>query len=149
MEVAEATGLHPVTARRQLNRVLAGESLLFRCDVAQDYSGYPVQCQWFASLPPNDRRGAVDALRGFRELRLCASTTGTSNLTFTMWLGSPAEVLDIEDHFLSAVPWASVVKPSLVVIRPAWGICHPGDYFPRASGMVCAGPSPRKGSVRR
>jgi DNA-binding Lrp family transcriptional regulator len=127
VEVAEATGLHPVTARRQLNRILAGGSLLFRCEVAQDYSGYPVQCQWFASLPPDDRRRAVDALRGFRELRLCASTTGTSNFTFTMWLGSPAEVLDIEDRFLSAVPGARIIESSLTVnyLKRVGVLLHP------------------------
>jgi DNA-binding Lrp family transcriptional regulator len=115
VEVAAATGLHPVTARRQLNRVLAGGTLAFRCEVAQDYSGYPVSCQWFASLPPDERHRAVEVLRGFRGLRLCASTTGTSNFTFIMWMRTAAEVLDIEDRFLAAVPHARIIESSLTV----------------------------------
>ncbi|GAA3323756.1 MULTISPECIES: Lrp/AsnC family transcriptional regulator [Paeniglutamicibacter] len=118
MEIAEATGLHPVTARRQLNRVLGGGTLLFRCDVAQNYSGYPVSCQWFASLPPEERDSAVAVLRGFRSLRLCASTTGTSNFTFVMWMRSAAEVLGIEDQFLAAVPRARIIESSLTVKFP-------------------------------
>ncbi|MET4538407.1 DNA-binding Lrp family transcriptional regulator [Arthrobacter bambusae] len=115
MEIAEATGLHPVTARRQLNRVLNGGTLLFRCEVAQNYSGYPVSCQWFASLPPEERGTAVAVVRGFRGLRLCASTTGTSNFTFVLWLRSAADVLDIEDQFLAAVPQARIIESSLTV----------------------------------
>lgn len=114
-EIAAATGLHPVTARRQLNRVLAGGTLAFRCEVAQDYCGYPVSCQWFASLPPDERDRAVEVLRGFRGLRLCASTTGTSNFTFIMWMRTAAEVLEIEDRFLAAVPRARIIESSLTV----------------------------------
>jgi DNA-binding Lrp family transcriptional regulator len=114
-EIAQATGLHPVTARRQLNRVLESGTLAFRCEVAQDYSGFPVSCQWFVDVPPDQRLRAAAVLRQIGQLRLCASTTGTSNFTFIMWLRSASNVTDIEAAFLAAVPGARIVESSLTV----------------------------------
>jgi DNA-binding Lrp family transcriptional regulator len=115
VDIGVTAGLHPVTARRQLNRVLASGTLTFRCEMAQSYSGFPINCQWYASLPPGERQRAVEVLRGFRGLRLCASTTGVSNFTFMMWLRSPAEIIEIEDRFLRAVPGARIIESSLTV----------------------------------
>ena len=55
------------------------------------------------------------ALRQIGQLRLCASTTGTSNFTFIMWLRAASDVTDIEADFLAAVPGARIVESSLTV----------------------------------
>ncbi|MEV4900190.1 AsnC family transcriptional regulator [Citricoccus sp. NPDC055426] len=95
-QIAEQTGLHPATARRRLQKVLANRSLSFRCEVSHRAAGYPVVCQWFARLPAADHDAAATALSSLGALRLCASTTGRTNFTFMMWLRSAADIMTVE-----------------------------------------------------
>jgi DNA-binding Lrp family transcriptional regulator len=115
VEIAQATGQHPSTARRQLTRVLDSGALAFRCELAQDYSGFPITCQWYAHVPPRDQGSAASFMAGYRNIRLCASTTGTSNFTFALWLRSPAEIGEVEAEFLAAIPDATVHESSVTI----------------------------------
>lgn len=115
VEIAEATGQHPSSARRQLNRVLASRTVSFRCELAQDYSGFPISCQWFATVPPREQLLAAAHLARYRNLRLCASTTGTSNFTFVLWLRSATEIGEIEATFLDAVPSARIDESAVTI----------------------------------
>ncbi|MET3812544.1 hypothetical protein [Arthrobacter sp. UYEF3] len=68
VEVANAVGDHPATARRQLNRVLNSQLFSFRCEMAQSYSGYPVSCQWSAWVPAGRHGQIAQELWSFRSL---------------------------------------------------------------------------------
>jgi DNA-binding Lrp family transcriptional regulator len=115
VEIAQELGQHPSTARRQLTRVLQSGTLAFRCELAQDYSGFPISCHWSAQVSPRDQLTAASFLAGYRNLRRCASITGTSNFTFSLWLRSTAEIGQLEAEFLTAIPEARIVESSVTI----------------------------------
>lgn len=57
--------------------------------------------------PEHDRVGGV--------LRLCASTTGDTNLTFFMWLRAPEDILDVEAGLQAAASGVQVVESDVGV----------------------------------
>ena len=68
-EIARTTGLHPATARRHLQKVLASGAIRLRCDLAQSLSGHPLTVQWFTRLSAadhaaGDNQNPVPAGRG-------------------------------------------------------------------------------------
>lgn len=114
-QIAEATGSHPTTAMRHLRLAVETGLVHLRCELAQEFSGYPVACQWYVRVAPDQLQSAVEYLRGFRTLRLCASTTGDTNLTFLLWLRSPEAVLGVESGLQSAASSVQVVESDVGV----------------------------------
>lgn len=122
-EIAAATGTHPTTAARRLRQALGTGLLALRCELAQEHSGYPVSCQWYLRVPPAQLEAAVRYLRTYRTLRLCASTTGDTNLTCLLWLRTPEDILDVEAGLQAAAPGVQVVESDVGVRthkRMAW-----------------------------
>ncbi|TLM70950.1 Lrp/AsnC family transcriptional regulator [Pseudarthrobacter sp. NamB4] len=115
-DIARELGRHPATVQRQLNRVLASRLLLFRCEIAQSYSSYPVTCQWFANVPAGRHEEAAAALRTISNVRLSASTTGPTNFVIIMWLQSLADVMTAELALQQKVPGIDLVE-SVVMLR--------------------------------
>ncbi|OMH24818.1 AsnC family protein [Tersicoccus phoenicis] len=114
-QVAAATGSHPTTAARHIRQVIETGLVAVRCELAQEFSGYPVACQWYVRVPPAQLEAALTFLRGHRTLRLCASTTGDTNLTFFLWLRSPSEIADVEAGLQTAAPGAQVIESDVGV----------------------------------
>ena len=114
-QIAAATGTHPTTATRHLRQAIETGLVALRCELAQEHSGYPVPCQWYVRVPPAQLDAAVRYLRSFRTLRLCASTTGDTNLTFFLWLRTPEEILDVEAGLQAAAPGVQVVESDVGV----------------------------------
>ncbi|TAP39067.1 AsnC family transcriptional regulator [Arthrobacter sp. S39] len=114
-EIAEATGTHPTTATRHLRQGIESGLIALRCELAQEYSGYPVACQWYVRVPAAQLQAAVDYLRSHRTLRLCASTTGDANLTFFLWLRTPGDIPDVEAGLQAAAPGAQVLESEVGV----------------------------------
>ena len=108
-------GRSPATVQRQLNRVLASGLLSFRCEMAQKYSGYPVTCQWFANVPPGQHEAAAAELRGLRNVRLSASTTGRTNFVIIMWLHSLADVMNAELALQQRIPEIELVESAVML----------------------------------
>ncbi|HEY8721055.1 Lrp/AsnC family transcriptional regulator [Pengzhenrongella sp.] len=134
-DIAKEIGVHPTTASRRLNNILASDLVSFRCEMAQHYSGYPVSCQWFANVPAGQHENAAEALLTFRNLRLCASTTGTTNFTFVMWLRSVADVMASELAIAERVPAIALVESTIALNYPkrvGWLL----DTEGRATGEV-------------
>ena len=139
-QIAAATGIHPTTAARYLRHALESGLVSIRCELAQEYSGYPVACQWYARVPPDQLAAAERFLRSQRTLRLCAATTGNANLTFFLWLRTPADIPDIEAGLQSAAPDARIVESEVGVYthkRMGW-LLNPdstatGDVVVRAT----------------
>jgi DNA-binding Lrp family transcriptional regulator len=122
-DIARALGRHPATVQRQLNRVLASRVLSFRCEVAQKFSGYPVTCQWFANVPAGRHEAAAVELRGLRNVRLSASTTGRTNFVIIMWLQSLADVMNAELALQQRIPGIELVESVVMlstVKRVGW-----------------------------
>lgn len=114
-QIAEATGTHPTTAARHLRHAVETGLLSLRCELAQEHSGYPVPCQWYVRVPPAQLDAAVRHLRTYRTLRLCASTTGDTNLTFLLWLRTPGEIFDVEAELQAVAPGIQVVDSDVGV----------------------------------
>ncbi|GHD02418.1 Lrp/AsnC family transcriptional regulator [Zhihengliuella salsuginis] len=117
-DVAGATGLHPATARRQLQRVLDSRTLAFRCEVAHRAAGFPVVCQWFGRLPATLHDDAARALARLGTLRICASITGTANFMFMMWLRSAADVMEVESYVGRHLPELDLVESAVITNIP-------------------------------
>jgi hypothetical protein len=103
--------------QRQLNRVVSGGLLTFRCDVAQNFSGYPVSCQRFANVPPGQHEAAAAELRGLRTIRLSASTSGRTNSVILMWLKSLADVMNAELASQQRIPEIELVESAVILSR--------------------------------
>lgn len=115
VEIAAATGTHPTTAARHLRQAIETGLVTLRCELAQEHSGYPVSCQWYLRLPPAQLEAAVRYLRSHRTLRLCASTTGDTNLICLLWLRNPGEILDLEAGLQEVAPGVQVVESDVGV----------------------------------
>lgn len=130
VQIAEATGLHPATARRRLREVLASGALAIRCEVSHRAVGYSLVCQWFAHLPVDRHDDAAGALESIGALRLCASTTGRTNFTFMMWLHSAAEIMDVERAVGQQVPGLELRESVIIASIPkrvGWEL-HPDGH---------------------
>lgn len=122
-DIARELGRHPATVQRQLNRVLASGLLLFRCEIAQRYSSYPVTCQWFANVPAGQHEAAAAEIRGISNVRLSGSTTGPTNFVIIMWLQSLADVMNAELALQQKVPGIELVESVVMlgtVKRVGW-----------------------------
>ncbi|MFW6187584.1 MAG: Lrp/AsnC family transcriptional regulator [Actinomycetota bacterium] len=113
--IAAATGTHRATASRYLRQAIETGLIALRCELAQEHSGYPVTCQWYVRVPPAQLDAAVRYLRSYRTLRLCASTTGDTNLTFFLWLRTPGDILGVEAGLQAAAPGVQVVESDVGV----------------------------------
>nr|WP_228045911.1 Lrp/AsnC family transcriptional regulator [Saccharopolyspora sp. HNM0983] len=115
-DLARLTGRNPATVRRQVSRLLSSGVLSFRCEVAHLRSRWPVVCTWFAHVPPADLDRTVQSLVTLPELRLCASVSGDSNLMFTLWTASPAELVRVERLLSGKLPWLRL-RESVLELR--------------------------------
>jgi DNA-binding Lrp family transcriptional regulator len=134
-EIAELTCRNPATVRRQLSRLIASDVLAFRCEVAQSYAGWPINCSWFSRVPPAEQDRTVRALNTLPGLRLCASTTGETNLTFSLSARSLSDLLTFERLLGKRLPWIELREsvPHLrTVKRMGWILDEDG----RATGQV-------------
>ncbi|WP_035778093.1 Lrp/AsnC family transcriptional regulator [Arthrobacter sp. 35/47] len=113
-EIAEAIGLHPATARRQLQKILDAGVLSFRCEVANGLIGFPIICQWFARLPASRHEDAAAQLGSLGSLRLCASTTGATNFMFMMWLRTAADIMAVEQSVAERIPDLDLVESVVI-----------------------------------
>ncbi len=134
-DIARELGRNPATVQRQLNRVLASGILLFRCEVAQRYSSFPVTCQWFANVPAGRHEEAAAAFRTISNVRLSASTTGPTNFVIIMWLQSLADVMTAELALQQKVPGIELVE-SVVMLRTVKRVGWMLNEDTTASGAV-------------
>ncbi|MGA7206635.1 MAG: Lrp/AsnC ligand binding domain-containing protein, partial [Specibacter sp.] len=137
-QMARALGRTAATVQRQLNRVLASDVLAFRCEVAQELSGYPITCQWFVKVPPGAHEAAAATMRRLRNVRFSASTTGRSNFTVIMWLHSVADVMDVELALQQNIPGIEVMESVVMLAcakRVGWLLNPDTTAMPGAEPM--------------
>lgn len=114
-EMARTLHRTPATVQRQLHRVIAANTLSFRCEIAQRYSGFPVSCQWYLRVPADAHDSAAQALAAMPQVRLAASTTGEANFVIIMWLRSVAEVMDVELALDQRIPGVELLRNTLIM----------------------------------
>jgi DNA-binding Lrp family transcriptional regulator len=134
-DIARLTGRQPATVRRQLPRLLESGILSFRCELAQGHSRWPVNCTYFARVPPGELSRTVRALTTLSELRLCVSTTGETNLMFSVWTGEVVDLLDLEQRLSAHLPWLQIVDSAVTlrtIKRMGWML----DEYGAATGDV-------------
>lgn len=107
--LAAAMGVHASTAGRRLRQASDSGLLSFRCDVAQYDSGFPVLCQWYVRVHPDEEGALLQWLLSLRSLRLCMMTTGRANLRFSLWLRHPGEIHDVDARLLGVAPGARIL----------------------------------------
>ena len=136
-QVAEAADLHPTTASRHLNSFLASGTLVVRCEVAIEYTSHPIGVQWFARVRADQLEAAAAHLGKYRTLRLCAATTGETNLMFMMQVRHPSDIAEIEHRLHAAIPGVEITGSHLATKNPkrmGWMLAPDG----RAVGQVVA-----------
>jgi DNA-binding Lrp family transcriptional regulator len=104
VELAHRTGLSPTTVQRRLTRMEANRTLVYRCDVARGFSGWPVGVTLWGSVPPGGSGRIAAQLGGLREIRMCLSMAGRHNLMFTVWLRTLDELPSLEAHLGARIP---------------------------------------------
>jgi DNA-binding Lrp family transcriptional regulator len=117
-DIARATGRNPATTRRQIARLLGSGQVSVRCEIAQGRSRWPVTCTYLTRVPPYDLDRTVKALKTLPELRVCVSTTGTTNMLFSLWAGSIRDLYVIEQRFGKHLPWLDVVDSAVTLRNP-------------------------------
>ena len=134
-DLARATGRNPATVRRQLARLLASDIVSFRCELAAEISGWSVSSTWTARVPPADAGHVVASLGTLPELRMCLSTTGSTNLALTVWTRSVADIPRIERLFAERLPSLELHDTAInlrVPKRMGWMLDHAG----RTTGVL-------------
>lgn len=117
-ELAQHTGRDPSTVRRQIRRLRMSGVLSLRCEISQTLSGSPISCTWMARVNPGDLDRTVTALKTLPELRLCASTTGDTNLVITVWTRDLADLLRIERLIGELLPWVELNESGVNLRTP-------------------------------
>ncbi|MCF2533684.1 Lrp/AsnC family transcriptional regulator [Yinghuangia soli] len=107
-------GVH--TARRRLDRVIADGHLVFRCDVAQPLTGWPVCATFRATVAPGKVTATAQTLSTLPEIRMCLATTGPHNLHISVWLRSTADVHRLETLLAERLPELHIAD-RVVVLR--------------------------------
>lgn len=105
------------TVHRRLHRLLAGRLVAIRCDVAPELSGWLLEWSWRTNVAPNHKPRVVEFLLSRPDLRFCASTSGSTNLNFS-----------IRSHALDGLAaFESEVAQALPGLAPAETVIHLRD----------------------
>jgi DNA-binding Lrp family transcriptional regulator len=117
-DLARITRRTPATVQRQLNRLLSCGLLSVRCEVAQAVSRRSISCTWAGRVAAADHDRTVAALATLPELRLCASTTGGTNMMITVWVRSLMEVHRLELLLGERLPWLQLRETAVNLRTP-------------------------------
>ncbi|ALE73096.1 MULTISPECIES: Lrp/AsnC family transcriptional regulator [unclassified Pseudonocardia] len=114
-EIAARIGRPASTVRRQLAALVRSGSLVFRCEVAQLLTRWPICVTWWIRLPTDDVADAVRRIRGDPRVRLCLSLTGPANFLVTAWTHTLPELVGMQSAIEHAVPAAEIVDTSVIL----------------------------------
>ena len=126
-EIAERIGRPASTVRRQLAALVRSRSLVFRCEVAQLATRWPICVTWWIRLPTDGVGEAVRHIRGDARVRLCLSLTGPANFLVTAWTHTLPELVGMQSALERALPAAEIVDTSVILRtrkRMGW-LLHP------------------------
>lgn len=126
-ELAAATGRPASTVRRQLSRLIRSRSVVFRCEVAQLRTRWPVCVTWWCRVPGAAQDDLVAQLRAEPRVRLCLSLTGPANFLVTMWTASLPDLMAVQTWLEGRLGGGEIVDTSVILRtrkRMGW-MLHP------------------------
>lgn len=115
------------TVLRQLATLLRSRQLVFRCEVAQLLTRWPICVTWWMRLPTGKIGEALREVSADPRVRLCLSLTGPENFLVTAWTHSLTELVGMQSALEGAVPTATIVDTSVILRtrkRIGW-LLHP------------------------
>ncbi|WP_245787371.1 Lrp/AsnC family transcriptional regulator [Amycolatopsis saalfeldensis] len=134
-EIGASIGRPASTVRRQLGGLLRSGTLVFRCEIAQLWSRWPITATWWCRVPAVERDGLVAELRRDPRLRLCLSLTGPTNFLVTMWNASLKDLMRTQERIERLLPAGEIVDTAVLLrTRKRLGWLLHGDG--RATGEV-------------
>ncbi|GAA4475887.1 Lrp/AsnC family transcriptional regulator [Rhodococcus olei] len=134
-EIGERIGRPASTVRRQLGTLMRSGSLVFRCEVAQLRTRWPIAATWWCRVPSAERDPLVTALRAEPRVRVCMALTGPTNFLVTMWTSSLTDLMRAQERIEALLAHGEIVDTSVILRtrkRMGW-ILHPDG---RATGEV-------------
>lgn len=124
------------TVRRQLGTLLRSGGLVFRCEIAQRLTRWPVTVTWWCRVPASALDDVVERVRREPRVRLCMTITGTSNFLLTMWTASMTDLMASQRWLEDCLGPSSSIADTAVTLRTrkrlGWMV-HPDG---RATGVV-------------
>ncbi|MCQ4082379.1 Lrp/AsnC family transcriptional regulator [Streptomyces sp. RB6PN25] len=102
--LASATGLSASTVRRRLDRMIASDTIRFRCEIAAPHAARPVLVTYRATVPADRLDLVGHAVARLPEVRLATAVTGARNLVVVVWLRSVADSQRFESLLLHKFP---------------------------------------------
>lgn len=126
-EIAARIGRPASTVRRQLATLVRSRSLVFRCEIAQLLTRWPICVTWWIRLPTADVGDAVRRIGTDPRVRLCLSLTGPENFLVSAWTHALPELVGMQSGLERALPAAEIVDTSVILRtrkRMGW-LLHP------------------------
>lgn len=126
-EIAVRIGRPASTVRRQLATLVRSRSLVFRCEIAQLLTRWPISVAWWIRLPTADVGEAVRRVGADPRVRLCLSLTGPANFLVNAWTHALPELVGMQSDIERALPAAEIVDTSVTLRtrkRMGW-LLHP------------------------
>ncbi|WP_158636001.1 Lrp/AsnC family transcriptional regulator [Tsukamurella sputi] len=114
-DLAARAGIGVDRARASLNTVLAAEGIVVRTEVARRYSERPVYAWFFLRSPARSTDRVLRRLATLRDVRLLATSIGTSNIVLAMWLAGLDDVARVEAVIEQSDADVAIVDRSLVL----------------------------------
>lgn len=114
-DLAERLSVSTDRARSALNAVLATDGVVVRTEVARPYSERPVYAWFFLQAPARSMDRVLRKLSTLRDLRLLATSIGTSNIVIAMWLAGLEDVQRVEAVIEQSESDVTITDRSLVL----------------------------------
>jgi DNA-binding Lrp family transcriptional regulator len=134
-ELAIRCDISAPTARRRVTRLLEGEVVELRCELADVLSGPTVHVTFLAEVDGSRLDAAGAYLSGLPKCRLAAAVVGRENLLATMWFASASEIAQFEAALTGKVPGLRV-RDRIVHLRTVKRVGHVLDAEQRSREVV-------------
>lgn len=113
-QLADRVGTSPSTVTRRIRAMVETGQLALRCEVAQCL-GWPVTANYWGQVPAANLERTAHTLTAMPEVRLCAGTTGSSNLLVTGWLRTATGVQRLERALTERCPDVQLSERALTL----------------------------------
>jgi DNA-binding Lrp family transcriptional regulator len=135
--IASAAGVSPQRVQDAIAVLLHRQRFRLRTDVVSVYSGWPAHVWYFVDVPAGQLRELSNSLAHLPEIRFAATSAGSHNLVFDVWLRSLSAVHQLEARIQSMLRASMSVRRQVVLRTPKRlghffddSERHTGEYIP-------------------
>lgn len=133
--LAQAAEVSETTARRRVTRLLQAGAAPLRTEVAAPLAGLPVSVTLLIDTPTSQLEDTARAIARLREVRLCATVSGTPPMIVAAWLHDLEEIHRLETSLARDHPGLTVAD-RLVTLRTLKRMGRLLDENGRAIGVI-------------